>query len=306
MRKYRNIKGNLQPKRILKYSEEWIEYRKKRGADSVKVEHCDVDTDGFHDAIVRDWRSPALKKTQTCIPPPPALGPSALSSSIAPPASGPESFSGEVIIPPAPTSGPQDLVAEIPEPMYSLVSFHDGYFSNMYNSSDGRWYPKDVDDKAIYIGEYSNNALYAFPLVDGARYTIVPETQASYFSNVSRGAGVGNNLWEWYWYKYTPDPGQPYTVTGTAANFVKYNSYANNPNLGTPKFSLYVSYPNVFLRDLQYCPTSRFPESEVMAIKASIEAGEGTGTSVGTFLTFNPNYSEDYRAHHSTYPPDPY
>lgn len=66
MRKYRNIKGNPQPKRILKYSEEWIEYRKKRGADSVKVEHCDVDTDGFHDAIVRDWRSPALKKQQIC------------------------------------------------------------------------------------------------------------------------------------------------------------------------------------------------------------------------------------------------
>jgi hypothetical protein len=72
VRKYRNIKGNLQPKRILKYSEEWIEYRKKRGADSVKVDHCDVDADGFHDAIVRDWRSPALKKLQTCEEPAPS------------------------------------------------------------------------------------------------------------------------------------------------------------------------------------------------------------------------------------------
>lgn len=75
MRKYRNIKGNLQPKRILKYSEEWIEYRKKRGADSVKVEHCDIDIDGFQDAIVRDWRSPALKKLQICAPTIPVIGP---------------------------------------------------------------------------------------------------------------------------------------------------------------------------------------------------------------------------------------
>jgi hypothetical protein len=71
VRKYRNIKGNLQPKRILKYSEEWIQYRKKRGADSLKVDHCDTDADGFEDSIVRDWRSPALKKLQACTPPAP-------------------------------------------------------------------------------------------------------------------------------------------------------------------------------------------------------------------------------------------
>ena len=65
-RKYRNIKGNSQPKRILKYSEEWIQYRKLRGADSVKVAHCDTDDDGHFDAIVRAWRHPALKKLQVC------------------------------------------------------------------------------------------------------------------------------------------------------------------------------------------------------------------------------------------------
>lgn len=113
MRKYRNIKGNLQPKRILKYSEEWIEYRKKRGADSVKVEHCDIDTDGFHDAIVRDWRSPALKKQQTCIVPPPKGGPLDLSAEIAVPEGGPLDLSA-VLAPPG--SGPLNLIAETLQP----------------------------------------------------------------------------------------------------------------------------------------------------------------------------------------------
>lgn len=106
MRKYRNIKGNLQPKRILKYSEEWIEYRKKRGADSVKVEHCDVDTDGFHDAIVRDWRSPALKKQQTCIVPPPKGGPLDLSAEIAVPEGGPLDLSAAIA---KPSTGPVNV-----------------------------------------------------------------------------------------------------------------------------------------------------------------------------------------------------
>lgn len=119
MRKYRNIKGNLQPKRILKYSEEWIQYRKKRGADSLKVDHCDTDADGFEDSIVRDWRSPALKKLQACTPPVPELpqlGPTGLLSELLIPASGPESLSGTIIIPPVPASGPQNLSSEIEVP----------------------------------------------------------------------------------------------------------------------------------------------------------------------------------------------
>jgi hypothetical protein len=113
VRKYRNIKGNLQPKRILKYSEEWIEYRKKRGADSVKVEHCDVDTDGFHDAIVRDWRSPALKKQQTCIIPVPEGGPLDLTAQIQIPQGGPRDLSA-LIAPPG--SGPLLLEASVYQP----------------------------------------------------------------------------------------------------------------------------------------------------------------------------------------------
>lgn len=75
MRKYRNIKGNLQPKRILKYSEEWIEYRKNRGSNSIKVEHCDANADGFLDSIVKDWRTPSLKKLQVCPATVPVVGP---------------------------------------------------------------------------------------------------------------------------------------------------------------------------------------------------------------------------------------
>lgn len=82
MRKYRNIKGNLQPKRILKYSEEWIEYRKNRGSNSIKVEHCDVNGDGFLDSIVKDWRTPSLKKLQICPPTVPAIGPDNLVATV--------------------------------------------------------------------------------------------------------------------------------------------------------------------------------------------------------------------------------
>lgn len=87
-RKYRNLKGNSQPKRVLKYSEEWIQYRKLRGADSVKVDHCDVDDDGHFDSIVRAWRSPALKKLQVCLSTPP-YGPTNVSVNYNLPQSGP-------------------------------------------------------------------------------------------------------------------------------------------------------------------------------------------------------------------------
>lgn len=81
MRKYRNIKYNNTPRRVTKYSEEWIQYRKHRGSNSVKVEYCDLDDDGFDDSIVRDWRSPALLKQQICGIPRPQSGPRQLQAS---------------------------------------------------------------------------------------------------------------------------------------------------------------------------------------------------------------------------------
>lgn len=113
MRKYRNIKANLQPKRILKYSEEYIEYRKKRGGNSVKVEHCDADIDGFDDSIVRGWRSPAAGKTQTCTEIPPAAGPGNLEF-LLPPASGPVNL--EIAIETA-SIGPSLLNADVVKPV---------------------------------------------------------------------------------------------------------------------------------------------------------------------------------------------
>ena len=113
MRKYRNIKANLQPKRILKYSEEYIEYRKKRGGNSVKVEHCDTNIDGFDDSIVRGWRSPAAGKTQTCTEIPPAAGPGNLEF-LLPPASGPVNL--EIAIEAA-SIGPSLLNADVVKPV---------------------------------------------------------------------------------------------------------------------------------------------------------------------------------------------
>lgn len=92
MRKYRNIKYNNIPRRITKYSEEWIEYRKHRGSNSVKVEHCDINEDGFDDSIVRDYRSPALKKLQTCGPILPETGPSSLSAALGKTSFGPSNL----------------------------------------------------------------------------------------------------------------------------------------------------------------------------------------------------------------------
>lgn len=110
MRKYRNIKGNSQPKRILKYSEEWIQYRKLRGANSIKVDHCDVDDDGHLDAIVRAWRSPALKKLQVCLFAPP-YGPRNVAVDYVLPQFGPRNVAVDYVLP---QFGPQNVaVAEI-------------------------------------------------------------------------------------------------------------------------------------------------------------------------------------------------
>ena len=105
-RKYRNLKGNSQPKRVLKYSEEWIQYRKLRGADSVKVDHCDVDDDGHFDSIVRAWRSPALKKLQVCLSTPP-YGPTNVSVNYNLPQSGPTNVSVNYNLP---QSGPSNVL----------------------------------------------------------------------------------------------------------------------------------------------------------------------------------------------------
>lgn len=113
MRKYRNIKGNLQPKRILKYSEEWIQYRKSRGADSVKTEHCDIDTDGHLDAIVRAWRSPALKKLQICDYLP-SGGPINVRVSLNEPLTGPELLAAEIL---APANGPLNTRVALAPPI---------------------------------------------------------------------------------------------------------------------------------------------------------------------------------------------
>ncbi len=108
-RKYRNGKGNSQPKRILKYSEEWIQYRKLRGADSVKVAHCDTDDDGHFDAIVRAWRHPALKKSQICLTTPP-FGPDNVVVSPLLPEFGPDNV---VVTPLLPEFGPDNVVVAL-------------------------------------------------------------------------------------------------------------------------------------------------------------------------------------------------
>ena len=105
MRKYRNIKYNLQPRRVTKYSEEYIQYRKARGTLSVKAELCDTDSDGFEDAIVRDWRSPALKKQQICKRPP-LYGPTNLTTQ---PQSGPTNLES-VLLP-----GATDSLTALPD-----------------------------------------------------------------------------------------------------------------------------------------------------------------------------------------------
>ena len=135
-RKYRNIKGNSQPKRILKYSEEWIQYRKLRGADSVKTEHCDIDDDGHLDSIVRAWRHPALKKQQVC---------SSTPSAPAQPQSGPTGLDADVAVP---QSGPTGLDAGIVVPavsISSIVGFRD-YTSLVFDHTLTRQDGTDMDE----------------------------------------------------------------------------------------------------------------------------------------------------------------
>ena len=121
MRKYRNLKFNLQPKRITKYSEEYLQYRQSRGSMSVKQELCDTDADGFEDAIVSDYRSPAAGKVAVCDvvtespvdTPIPVLGPSNLTNEVVAPALGPVDVASDL----APAyNGPYNLSASVVAP----------------------------------------------------------------------------------------------------------------------------------------------------------------------------------------------
>jgi len=195
-RKYRNIKGNSQPKRVLKYSEEWIQYRKLRGADSVKVAHCDTDDDGHFDAIVRAWRHPALKKLQVCHSTPP-YGPSNVVVSFAEPQTGPAQLVAESLTPatgpdnvqvnPAgPLTGPSSLnaAAVLNAPTTGPSSLNAAAVLN--NPATG---PSSLNATSVY------NILLIFPpndqptvtYSDGARLTGDSAGMATYSFNTTPG-----------------------------------------------------------------------------------------------------------------------
>ena len=179
-RKYRNIKGNSQPKRILKYSEEWIQYRKLRGADSVKVAHCDTDDDGHFDAIVRAWRHPALKKLQVCQTTPP-FGPSNVVVASLLPAFGPDNVVVSSLLP---EFGPDNVVVALsqavvpgaPENLQSALSLNVitepvpgfGAVSGVAISQmSGATFYIDSGNNLMILGN-------AFPLNDGGGNAIPP------------------------------------------------------------------------------------------------------------------------------------
>jgi len=105
MRKYRNGKQSREPRRLSKYSPEYIQYRENRGGYSVKVGLCDITGDGEEDTISVAWRNPANGKVQTCAKgyvqstPPAPSGISALAS----PQSAPSGISAEIPVLPGPT-----------------------------------------------------------------------------------------------------------------------------------------------------------------------------------------------------------
>lgn len=294
-RAYKNKKYNKDNYIKFGVSPKYFGLQAKRFPGSVKKAYCDIDRDEEADVTFTKRRSPAVRKNYEC-----------LTVSNFAPAFGPQDLSQAV-----PELGPADLESTeyIPEQIYTVASFSDGNPSNLYGEPDGRWYPQSVDGQAIYLGEDAPYRYYAFPLIAGQRFTITPpNTNVAYFSLPQRGSGVGYNQWEWYWYKYTPRSSIPYEITGSAASKVKYNSYANNLNLGNPKFSLYGSTTNsnVFLRDLQYNPYNRFNESAVMAIKASLEAENGTGLPVSAAMGISIVMVEKFRSTTGgIYPPTP-
>ena len=111
MRKYRNGKQSREPRKLSKYSPEYIQYRENRGGYSVKVGLCDMTGDGEEDTLSVAWRNPANGKVQNCtvvINPTPIYGPTYLSASLALPTSGPASLSASLTLP---TSGPASLSA---------------------------------------------------------------------------------------------------------------------------------------------------------------------------------------------------
>ena len=121
MRKYRNGKQSREPRKLSKYSPEYIQYRENRGGYSVKVGLCDITGDGEEDTISVAWRNPANGKVQNCtviVTPTPASGPTYLNASLALPTAGPSGLTANVS---APTSGPASLSATA-FPVGSLIS----------------------------------------------------------------------------------------------------------------------------------------------------------------------------------------
>lgn len=121
MRKYRNGKQSREPRKLSKYSPEYIQYRENRGGYSVKVGLCDMTGDGEEDTISVAWRNPANGKVQNCtviVTPTPASGPTYLNASLALPSAGPTSLNASLALP---SAGPTSLSAAA-FPVGSLVS----------------------------------------------------------------------------------------------------------------------------------------------------------------------------------------
>ena len=120
MRKYRNGKQSREPRRLSKYSPEYIQYRENRGGYSVKVGLCDITGDGEEDTISVAWRNPANGKVQTCAKgyvqstPPAPSGISALAS----PQVGPTN----ILVTAPPQVGPTGISADIP--VSTILIYH--------------------------------------------------------------------------------------------------------------------------------------------------------------------------------------
>jgi hypothetical protein len=147
MRKYRNGKQSREPRRLSKYSPEYIQYRENRGGYSVKVGLCDITGDGEEDTISVAWRNPANGKVQTCAKgyvqstPPAPSGISALAS----PQSAPSGISAEISVLPGPTgisvtASPQVAptgISATEEPNYSFISFEGQTYDLVEEASNG-------------------------------------------------------------------------------------------------------------------------------------------------------------------------
>lgn len=207
MRKYRNIKYNNIPRRVTKYSEEWIEYRKHRGSNSVKVEHCDINADGFDDSIVRDYRNPALNKLQTCGPTIPGTGPSSLSAALGKTSFGPSNLNAVELVP---GTGPSNLDAS---PETSIVST-----------------PGYVDYSVIsfnftYTGDFSAFTNYEYSLSTNA------DSEASFEANIVQTVNSSTQLINKLYSNLTPQTLYYVRVKATGAGGSVYSNFSSNTSL---------------------------------------------------------------------------